>query len=292
MLHRGRRRAVAAVAATVALATTAVGLTLTGTAPWTDGGSTTLRANVLPQPLIPSAGTYRQVFRDDFTGTRLDPHVWTPGWFPTPGQRITADPQNDVVRNCMDAGNVSVGSGVLTLRSRRVGIPVTCSGRTKHVTGGLISSWGKEQDFRYGVYEARMRLPVDPATGKFRGWPAFWLNGQHWPQDREIDVMEALDGHLAAHLHFGDDGRHRERGFVAEHWRRPTDCGDAASCGEWHTFTAERRRAGVTFYYDGVQVGIIPIDSPAPMYLVLSYADQRGSASAVQVDYVAAYVDE
>jgi len=42
----------------------------------------------------------------------------------------------------------------------------------------------------YGYFEARLKLPQGKGT-----WPAFWMlpqNFQHWPDDGEIDIMEAV----------------------------------------------------------------------------------------------------
>ncbi|HCU94302.1 MAG TPA: hypothetical protein DHU96_16925 [Actinobacteria bacterium] len=53
----------------------------------------------------------------------------------------------------------------------------------------MINSNGKFQ-FTYGFMEARIWLP---GRGRIINWPAFWADGQNWPQDGEIDVM--YDGH-------------------------------------------------------------------------------------------------
>jgi hypothetical protein len=46
------------------------------------------------------------------------------------------------------------------------------------------------QSWKYGYFEARMKLPVGNGT-----WPAFWMlpkNFKAWPDDGEIDIMEEV----------------------------------------------------------------------------------------------------
>lgn len=58
--------------------------------------------------------------------------------------------------------------------------------------------------FGYGIYEVRIWVQAGPA-GPIANWPAFWLSGQHWPVDGEIDAFEAMGGYDSASFHYGAD---------------------------------------------------------------------------------------
>jgi Glycosyl hydrolases family 16 len=56
--------------------------------------------------------------------------------------------------------------------------------------------------YRYGIFEARIWAQAGPG-GTIANWPAFWMVGQNWPVDGEIDAFEGLGGHDSASFHYG-----------------------------------------------------------------------------------------
>src|SRR5579871_712054 len=129
-----------------------------------------------PPPLSGTSGPWRLIFDDEFSGDTLDTTKWTPFWF---ADGATSN------GTAMDAANVSVAGGTL-----RLDLTPT--------SGGLVSSNGKFS-FTFGYVEARIDLPG--SAGSLSNWPAFWTDGQNWPQDGEIDVMEGLGGAACWHFH-------------------------------------------------------------------------------------------
>ena len=110
---------------------------------------------------------YRLAWSDDFDGTALD----TAKWQYRTGVRYWSTQQPE---------NVSVGGGLLHLHLRKE--PVDS---TDYTAGGVIS----QPLFRYGYYEARMKVPPG------RGWhTSFWMMRNNRPATAteaiELDVIE------------------------------------------------------------------------------------------------------
>jgi beta-glucanase (GH16 family) len=167
---------------------------------------------------------------------------------------------------------VGVGGGELHLRA--VAQPTQVDGTTYPYLSGMVQSDGKVQ-FTYGAFEARIYLP--PSTGGIADWPAFWTDGQIWPIDGEMDVMEGLGGSACYHFHSLLGG--------------PGGCATGDFTG-WHTYGADWEPGSVTYYYDGVEVGQITSGvTLSPMYLILDYAVGGSGGptvvpSTMDVDYV------
>jgi len=212
-------------------------------------------------------GTWTSVFDDEFNGDSLDTANWATGWH---GSGVTPPVTSDE-QECYDPAQVSVGGGYLHLdaaaRSEQ------CGGRTEPYTSGMVNTEGLHA-FAEGAFEARIYLPESP-DGGIADWPAFWTDGQSWPADGEMDVMEGLSGMTCYHFH-GPDGA-------------PGSCRNTGP--GWHTFGAEWENGTVTYYYDGRDVGSTSTDGVnAPQYLVLDNAvdvigGQPGAADML-VDYV------
>ncbi|MBN8459370.1 MAG: glycoside hydrolase family 16 protein [Verrucomicrobia bacterium] len=110
---------------------------------------------------------YRLAWSDDFDGAALD----TAKWQYRTGVRYWSTQQPE---------NVSVGGGLLHLHLRKE--PVDS---TDYTAGGVIS----QPLFRYGYYEARMKVPPG------RGWhTSFWMMRNNRPATAteaiELDVIE------------------------------------------------------------------------------------------------------
>lgn len=140
-----------------------------------------------PTPDVERIG-WNLVWHDEFDGDSLDDRYWTALDDSTYG-----DGNGELA--CLQASNVAVGDGRLTITARRLGNPVDCGSHDDRFPDGRSYSSGFVQTrqklaFTYGRFEMRARLPTAP--GRSEGlWPAFWLR----PADGyggEIDVMEAL----------------------------------------------------------------------------------------------------
>ena len=208
-------------------------------------------ASGAPAPDGGSAGPWHLVFDDEFNGSSLDSSRWTPYWF---SEGSTSN------QTTMVSSNVAVSGGALQLSLRGP-------------TGGLVSSNGKFS-FIYGYVEARIDLP---GTGSIGNWPAFWTDGQNWPVDGEMDVMEGLGGAACWHFHDSSGG--------------PGGCAAGSFTG-WHTYGADWEPGRVSYYYDGQLVGQISSGITAePMYLILensggAWGGSRLDPATLQVDYV------
>ena len=218
---------------------------------------TTTVAPSTPQPVGAAAGPWNLVFDSEFSGSSLDASQWSTGWF---GSGVTKG-ANSAEVECMDPAQVNVANGELDLSV--IAQSETCSGVTQQKASGMVTTDGKFS-FTYGYMEARIWLP---STGSITDWPAFWADGQVWPTNGEIDVMEGLDGLAQAHFHYsgGADGPLTGRGTFT---------------GGWHTFAANWEPGSVTYYYDGDNIGSFTTGiTSAPMYLILDLATSAGNAT-------------
>jgi len=230
-----------------------------------------------PVPLgIPGSWTLK--FHDEFNGTTLDTTSWWPNWFGSPRTYITP-PVNPTEAVAYDPAQVTVSGGYLNLSL--VAKPVTIYGKTYQYRSGMIQTNGVGntplRQFTYGAFEARINLPA-AADGTIANWPAWWTDGQNWPTDGEMDVLEGLSGSACYHFH------------------SPTTAAGACPVGRftgWHTYGANWQNGVVDYYYDGVLVGTQNTGiTNAPMYLIFNYstggccAGQIVAPAVMQVDYV------
>ncbi|WP_329393419.1 glycoside hydrolase family 16 protein [Streptomyces lydicus] len=195
-----------------------------------------------PSPSPPVPGHWREVFADDFGGTRLNPARWTTCYDWNQG-------------GCTNRGNnelewyrpeqVSVGDGKLTLTARRRTTRGT-DGRRYPWTSGMVStgrnSWNARPRFvfTYGYFEAAVRIP--PQAGML---PAFWLMpaSRHTPP--ELDVAEGLGS--------------TDRIEMTVHWKGPAG-EERTAAGRFgpvdfpaghHVFALNWERDALTWYVDG-----------------------------------------
>lgn len=80
------------------------------------------------------------------------------------------------------------GNGLMVISASTPAGDATCTSN-KTWTSGKFSSYGK-QNFGYGYFEARLKMPAGGGT-----WPAFWtlgsnINSVPWPRCGELDIME------------------------------------------------------------------------------------------------------
>ncbi|GAA2629623.1 hypothetical protein GCM10010307_20570 [Streptomyces vastus] len=211
------------------------------------------------------------MFSDEFDGTSLDTSKWNPNWLGCP--TCTTKPVNSAETTAYAPSQVSVSGGSLHLKL--VQQQTTVDGKTYPYRSGLVESNGKAE-FTYGAFEARIYTPG--SGGKISNWPAFWTDGQNWPTDGEMDVMEGLGGSACYHFHSPAGG--------------PGGCAPGDFTG-WHTYGAEWKPGSVTYYYDGKLVGQISTGiTSAPMYLILNngISDQHGGPAMANADMMTDYV--
>jgi beta-glucanase (GH16 family) len=215
-------------------------------------------------------GRWQLKFDDTFTGQSLDSTDWSTGWL---ASGITS-PVNSFELECYNPADVAVSGGalVLNLENRAE----SCGGTQRPYASGLVNTDGKFE-FTYGFMEARIWLPGQGQ--QITNWPAFWADGQDWPQDGEIDVVEGLAGQACWHFE-NPDGN-------------PGGCAPGTFTNGWHTYGADWEPGSITYYYDGRVVGRVTSGvTSAPMFLILNYAtaDQQGGPvrvpAAMRVEYV------
>jgi beta-glucanase (GH16 family) len=187
------------------------------------------------------------VFSDNFDTGSLDTSVWAPEWFKD------GSTANNTV---MDSSNVSVGPNGLDLQLASNG------------TGGLVSSNPDDGVAGHTGFQiapspgkpvyVEFQATLPGASGHVANWPALWLDGQTWPEDGEIDVMEGLGGYTAYHIHYGSTGEGSQGPGSAVN--------DSAGT---HTFGVLWTTTSITFVYDGNVVGSLSESLTSPMYLVL-----------------------
>jgi hypothetical protein len=200
------------------------------------------------------------VFHDDFTGTSLNRTNWAPYWFSNgtllPGSGTPGY-----------ASNVTINGQLNLMRNSTNG---ACISSNPH--GGAKAGF----QFTYGYAEAQITLPTN--GGVIAQWPAWWLDGQSWPMDGEIDIMEGLSGYAAWHYHY-DSG-----GGLDSH---PIG-GNVNTSPGTHIYGVNWYPGHLDFYYDGTLVasaangslsGGATISS-SPMYLILLYAAGSGPVPA------------
>jgi beta-glucanase (GH16 family) len=246
----------------------AVSPTLVNTAALAPTSATAVSA-AAPRPVgVP--GSWKLKFSDEFNGTKLDTGKWSTGWL---ASGITKG-ANGAEQGCYDPKQVKVSGGSLNLTA--IAKQQSCGGKTQPYSSGMVNSNGKF-NFTHGTMEARIYMPA--ANGKIANWPAFWANGQNWPVNGELDVMEGLGGKAAYHFHNPSGG--------------PGSSVPGNFAGGWHTFAATWQPGSVTYYYDGKAVGKLTSGiTSAPMYLILNNAvsKQYGGPTSVpatmKTDYV------
>ena len=233
-----------------------------------------------PSAIAPTGvpGNWKLIFADEFDKPALDTSKWVPGWFAASG--LTPAVNADICVNVFDSAQVSILNGELHITA--VAKPATLGGKNYPVRSGIVSSNGKFS-FVHGCFEARMWLPAGSGL-----WPAWWADGQNWPADGEIDVLESsgADNSTAVHYHYPGGGPGKTVPVPG-------------STAGWHTYAADWEPGVITFYYDGKVVwtvkdgdvigGAKVTITSSPLYLILNLQVQSVNAplpATMRVQYV------
>lgn len=180
------------------------------------------------------------VWSDEFGGDTIDPANWTFdiggwGWGNGEAQYYTDRPEN-----------ARVEDGMLVIEGRQEPYEGSYYTSARLKTQGL-------QAFRYGRFEARLRVPRGAGT-----WPAFWMLGANhdheadegspdsWPFVGEIDIMEHLGREpdlVMGTIH----GPGYSGALGLTKWNRQEQ--DIAE--EFHTYAVEWDAEGIRWFLDG-----------------------------------------
>jgi beta-glucanase (GH16 family) len=210
------------------------------------------------------SGDWELKWADEFSGSAVNTDRWSRSWFGDPNGY--SHPINTAEDQCFHAGLATVSDGWLHLTMGRNSDPEceTRSGATAKYKSGIVSSNGKYQ-FKYGYVEAQVNAPGE--GDRMFNWSHVWTNGQHWPYDGEIDIMESLsDGSACAHVHTPAGG--------------PGGCWRKSGVGV-HTYGVEWSPQGQRFYYDGELVYSLSVPIDSPHYIILSYGHNEKTQAFV-----------
>ncbi len=186
------------------------------------------------------AGDPTPVWSDEFEGTSLNTSDWeymignghaygVPGWGNEELEYYTDRPQN-----------IFVSGGMLNI----VALEESYSGF--NYTSARIRTLNN-QDFRYGRFEARMKMPKTQGV-----WPAFWMlptNSPYggWAASGEIDIMETKNDAtiIGGALHFG--GPWPENTYLVDFYSPGTDFS-----ADFHVFRVDWEPDSIRWYVDDV----------------------------------------
>lgn len=247
----------------------------------------------------PASGTLELVWSDEFNGAQLDPEVWffetgdgsqygIPGWG-----------NNELQFYLPDNAQLVDGMLKITARRERIG--------TFNFTSARINTRDRFA-FRYGRFEARMKLP--PGQGI---WPAFWMLAQDspyggWAASGEIDIMEGVNlgasggNRIYGTIHFG--GEAPANVFVGESYDVATDV-----TSEFHVYAVEWDPSEIRWYVDDTLYAVqnswsstggpFPAPFDNPFYIIFNVAvggnfpgapnDSTAFPVTMEVDWVRVY---
>jgi Glycosyl hydrolases family 16 len=209
-------------------------------------------------------GTWRPTFSDDFDSSALDRSTWSPTWFG--GSTMNG--------KTVLASNVRVADSALVLSLDSLGRGAVV---TSNPTNGDI---GHGFEFGTGVV-VEARVQFDGSGSEIDNWPAWWTDGQDWPVDGEVDIVEALQGRATSNYHW-------------QGGQRVSDPIDGEWGGGWHTYAVDREPGRNTIYWDGRVVSSYRTDDGgSPHYLLFTNvprdAPSTSRAAELKVDYVRAW---
>lgn len=203
-------------------------------------------------PAAPVGKQWSQKFSDEFNGANLDVANWSNcyHWYYAQYDGCTNAGNNE--KQWYTPSQISVSDGALRLKAeKRTGTGVGSGNVAKQFdyVSGMVSTGGNswqtpaKQAFKYGYYEAKIKIPAGQGL-----WPAFWMLSADYTWPPEIDILEVL-GHdtKTAHMnsHWADaSGAHQQSGseFIS----------DTPLSEGWHTYAIDWQADKLVWYIDGV----------------------------------------
>lgn len=127
---------------------------------------------------------YTKVFEDDFSGGYDKWDIWEGGAYNNELQHY-------------QSGNMVIADGKLIITAKKETvtgkvIPEDNATKTFSYTSGRMeskTSFGVSAETPKIRVSARIKLPLGSGM-----WPAFWIYGDNWPTNGEIDIVEGLGG--------------------------------------------------------------------------------------------------
>ncbi len=223
-------------------------------------------------------GAWQLTFADEFNESSIDPNRWTRG---RNGEGIT-DAVNKHQKNCFDSENAWVESGAAKLKVEPR--PSSCQIGNQPNTGAFISTNGKFSQ-AYGYFEARVKAPRGQNV-----WTAWWLSTEPWPESIEVDIMET-DGDDEAdfNVHYACPKPDQD-GSCNINGRNNTI--PIGATRDYHVYAAEVTPEGVSWFYDGREVGRWKGEVPRkerPLIFDIKSTGPVSGPNVMSVDYVRAW---
>jgi beta-glucanase (GH16 family) len=237
----------------------------------------------------PPAGTWHQVFGDEFNGSSLDTGKWSTCY------QFGCTNSSNRELEWYQATNDTESGGYLHLTAKHESATPRAS-KTYDYTSGMVSTGGATNktppsfSFKYGYMEMSAQVPAGQGL-----WPAFWMlpASYHWPP--EIDAME-ISGAIPSSVDMTVRYSSKQSGYSTQWFTGPN-----FSAGQ-HTFGVDWEPSAIVWYIDGVErfryttAGRIPNE---PMFVLANLAvggDWPGSPdlttpfpSEMSVDYIRVY---
>lgn len=185
----------------------------------------------------------------DFTTMTALPKALSPTWFGNPAGKQ----QNATT---MLASNVELTAQGLNLQltAAKTGAIVSSNPSDGQHASGQGYQVAPTDEYPVYVQFSGLKIPV--LNGKVANWPGLWMDGQTWPEDGEIDVIEGLSGAIAYHIHYGT-GSGSSQGKAVAYSSAPD------MVGVLWTPTAQ------TFFYEGANVGETQEMMTEPQFIIM-----------------------
>ncbi len=240
---------------------------------------------------------FELVWSDEFDGTTVDENKWVHetgmhGW------------GNNEWQNYTSGENASVDNGLLSITAKLI--------RDGQQVGDYTSSrLNSTQDFTYGKFEIRAKMPEDKGPGI---WPAIWMlgrsiqNGTGWPLCGELDIMEYVSfdpNHVSCSIHTESNNHAAGNPIGSGHVTLET------AEEEFHVYGLLWTKRWLKFYRDDVDNVFLTYNRPTeynksnwpfddPFYILLNMAvggnyggvmgvDDSIFPATMEVDYVRVY---
>lgn len=221
-------------------------------------------------PGFTPAGAWVATLNEDFDGPALNTSLWAPRVNETHCEPCEAELYVPQALSLVDSALV-----ITTDHAHLVGP----GGQVFNFSSGWVDTEGRFAQ-KYGLFEARGRLPPPNATGV---WPAFWLmpdnSSQCWPTGGEVDIFEYAAMPLASGSVFGS-------------YRWGTACGSnrqplpgaaypplgapAVDFTAYHVYAVTWNETAITFFVDGnayeTVTSAAAVLPTSPQYIIINTA--------------------